>query len=48
VIRYDFDGDGVWDKVTKESTVTHIYTKAYESIKPRVEVTYKKNSVLFI
>jgi PKD repeat protein len=47
-IRYDFDGDGVWDKTTKDSVVKHIYTKKHESIKPRVEVTYRKNSVLFI
>jgi PKD repeat protein len=48
VLRYDFDGDGVWDMTTKDSIVKYIYTKKYESIKPRVEVTYRKNSVVFI
>lgn len=48
IIRYDFDGDGTWDKTTKDSVVTHIYTKKYESVKPRVEVTYRKNPVLFV
>jgi hypothetical protein len=48
IIRYDFDGDGVWDKTTKDSVVKYIYTKQYESIKPRVEVTYRKNPVIFI
>lgn len=48
IIRYDFDGDGTWDKTTKDSTVTYTYTKKYESVKPRVEVTYRKNPVLFV
>jgi len=48
VIRYDFNGDGVWDMTTKDSIVKYTYTKAYESVKPRVEVTYRKNSVLFV
>ena len=48
IIRYDFDGDGTWDKTTKDSTVTYMYTKKYESVKPRVEVTYRKNPVLFV
>ncbi len=47
-IRYDFDGDGVWDKTTKDTVVKYAYTKAYDSIKPRVEVIYRKNSVIFI
>ena len=48
IIRYDFDGDWNWDKTTKDAVVKHIYTKKNESIKPRVEVTYRKNPVLFV
>jgi hypothetical protein len=28
--------------------VKYVYTKQYESIKPRIEVTYRKNPVIFI
>jgi hypothetical protein len=26
-IQYDFDGDGVWDKTTKDNVVKYTYTK---------------------
>ena len=45
VIRYDFDGDGVRDKVTKSLEEEHTFTKASESLVPRVEVSYRKNTV---
>lgn len=48
IIRYDFDGDWTWDLTTKETKVTHIFDKPYEEIKPRVEVTYRKNPVVFV
>ena len=48
VLRYDFDGDGVWDKTTKDNVVKYVYTKKIDGIKPRVEVTYRKNPVVFI
>jgi hypothetical protein len=28
-LRYDFDGDGIRDLTTKDTTITHIYTKPY-------------------
>lgn len=45
VVRYDFDGDGTWDLVTKSLEVEHEYTTPKESIVPRVEVSYRKNTV---
>lgn len=48
IIRYDFDGDGTWDLTTKDTKVTHIYDKPYDDIKPRVEVSYRKNPVVFV
>ena len=45
VVRYDFDGDGNRDLVTKSLEVEYIYTKKYDSVKPQVEVTYRKNTV---
>lgn len=45
VVRYDFNGDGVWDKVTKDLEAEYVFAKASESIVPRVEVTYRKNTV---
>ena len=41
-IQYDFDGDGIRDKTTKDNTVTYVYTKSSSnSIRPRVQVTYR-------
>jgi hypothetical protein len=34
--------------VTKDATIKHKYTKKYDSIKPRIEVTYRRNSVLSV
>ncbi len=48
IIRYDFDGDGTWDLTTKDTTVTHTYTKPLQNFQPRVEVSYRKNSVVFV
>lgn len=47
-IRYDFDGDGEWDLTTKDNVVKHTYTKKLDAAKPRVEVTYRQNPVVFI
>ena len=42
-IQYDFDGDGVWDKTTKDNVVKYTYTKWYpDGIRPRVQVTYRR------
>lgn len=46
VISFDFDGDGVWDKITKDTQVQYVYKKSAESIIPRVQVSYRKNSVV--
>lgn len=48
ILRYDFDGDGMRDLTTKDTTVKHIYTKPLQNIQPRVEVSYRKNSVVFV
>lgn len=41
-IQYDFDGDGVRDKTTKENSVKYTYTKPYpDGVRPRVQVTYR-------
>lgn len=44
-IQYDYDGDGKRDDISKHTTMTHIYDKKYDAIRPRVQVTYRKNSV---
>lgn len=42
-IEYDFDGDGIWDKSTKENSVKYTYTKDYpDGIRPRIRVTYRR------
>lgn len=41
-VQYDFDGDGVRDRTTKDDSVTYQYTKAFpEGVSPRVQVTYR-------
>jgi hypothetical protein len=27
IIKYDFDGDGIYDQTTKKSQITYVYTK---------------------
>jgi len=42
VIRYDFDGDGVIDLVTKDDVATYMYTEPIEEwVIPKVEVVYR-------
>lgn len=41
-IRYDFDGDGEWDLITKDDEVTYVYETANEDwYTPRVGVLYR-------
>ncbi|MBS8122536.1 PKD repeat [Candidatus Vampirococcus lugosii] len=39
-IRYDFDGDGIYDLTTKSDSVKHVYKKPGE-YNPRVKVSYR-------
>lgn len=40
--KFDFDGDGKFDLITKDDTVTHIYKEPNtDGIVPRVEVMYR-------
>jgi len=41
-IRYDFDGDGAWDLITKSDRVTHVYIDPNELwYRPRAAVLYR-------
>ncbi len=42
VIKYDFDGDGIYDLITKKEEVTYTYSKP-GTYTPKVEVDYKGN-----
>ncbi len=42
VIKYDFDGDGIPDLITKDTKVTHTYRKPGE-FTPKVSVVYREN-----
>ncbi len=40
IIKYDFDGDGIYDQTTKKTTITHAYVKPW-TYTPKVAVYYR-------
>lgn len=44
---YDFDGDGIWDLITKDNKVSYVY-KIPGNYTPRVKVTYRSRSWLAV